>query len=139
MAREYRVRACRIGDATVLVALPEGAGDDSPGISLGGAEAARVFMARAGKLRLAIASFPSLTTKDEAVTVTVQSGSVDVAIDETLATFIGKLGLGAEQTARLLFLLAGTVTTLFRLQQDQVTASVLLEACRRWPMAQSHG
>jgi len=138
VAREYRVRACRIGDATVLVALPEGAGDDSPGISLGGAEAARVFMARAGKLRLAIASFPSLTTKDEAVTVTVQSGSVDVAIDETLATFIGKLGLGAEPMARLLFLLAGTVTTLFRLQQDQVTASGLLEACRRLPMAHAN-
>ena len=136
MAAESLVHACRIGETTVLIALPGGADSETLTIETNGREPVRIFSSSVAARKLVVAQFGAAGMDGGAITLHLGGGPVTVSADQPLQAFIGQLGFGLEQAAALLFLLAGTVSKLFRLHHDKLLTAALREVSRALPVPQ---
>jgi GT2 family glycosyltransferase len=134
VATESLVRACRIGEATVLIAFPGETNTENLTIEMNGHEPVRVFTSNAAAGKLVVAQFGGTGLDAGAITLHQGGEPVAVSADQPLHAFISQLGLSLEQSAGVLFLLTGTITKLFRLHYDKVMSAALREVSRALPM-----
>lgn len=135
MATELPVRACRIGNSTVAIAMARARQPGQFSVSIGGIEASRSFETEIGDVLLAFAKFPQLESGSGQLTLHL--GDAESAIDSgsSLAELLKAFGASSERLREALLLIAGTVSKLFGLQRDPVLTQALIEAARLLPRA----